>query len=84
MAFIEYPTIGAVVRGDSDVSVTAGLNSVMRSAIGAIADDTAAPIEYTHAVFDEETQRWISVAEVAESCSLRSPRRRKPTTFTVG
>ena len=28
--------------------------------------DAWTPIEYTHAFFDEQTQRWISVAEVAE------------------
>lgn len=65
-AFFGYPTIGAAVRGGADVSITTGLNSVIRSAIGAIADDAWTPIEYTHATFDEETQRWISVAEVAE------------------
>lgn len=65
-AFFGYPTIGAAVRGGADVSITTGLNSVIRSAIDAIADDGWTPIEYTHAIFDEETQRWISVAEVAE------------------
>lgn len=65
-AFFGYPTIGAAVRGGADVSITTGLNSVIRSAISAIAGDAWTPIEYTHALFDEEAQRWISVAEVAE------------------
>jgi len=64
--FIGYPTIGAAICGRADVSITTGLNSVIRSAISTIAADAPAPIEYTHAVFDEQTQRWISVAEVAE------------------
>ncbi len=54
--YFGYPTIGAAVRG-ADVSITTGLNSVIRTAIGAISDDAAAPIEYTHAIFDEQTQR---------------------------
>lgn len=65
-AFFGYRTIGAAVRGGADVSVTTGLNLVIRSAISAIASDAWTPIEYTHAIFDEQTQRWISVAEVAE------------------
>lgn len=65
-AFFGYPTIGAAIRGGADVSITAGLNSVIRTAIGAISDDAWTPIEYTHATFDEQTQRWISVTEVAE------------------
>ena len=65
-AFFGYPTIGAAVRGGADVSITTGLNSVIRTAISAIPDDAWTPIEYTHAIFDEQTQRWISVAEVAE------------------
>jgi hypothetical protein len=58
--------IGAAVRGGVDVLIIIGLNSVIRSAISAIADDAWTPIVYTHPTFDEETQRWISVAEVAE------------------
>jgi hypothetical protein len=65
-ACFRHPTIGAAFRGSADVSITTGLNSVIRSAISAIAHDAAAPIEYTHAIFDDETQRWISVPEVAE------------------
>lgn len=65
-AFFGHPTIGAAVRGGTDVSITTGLNSVIRSAIGATSDDAWTPIECTHAVFNEGTQWWISVAEVPE------------------
>lgn len=65
-AFFGHPTIGAAIRGGADVSITTGLNSVIRSAIATISDDVWTPIEYTHAIFDEQTQRWISAAEVAE------------------
>lgn len=65
-AFYGHPTIGAAVRAGADVSVTTGLNPVIRTAIAAIADDAWTPIEYTHAIYDEQSQQWISVAEVAE------------------
>jgi hypothetical protein len=35
-------------------------------AISAIGEDAWIPIQYTDAVFDEQTQNWISWAEVAE------------------
>jgi len=65
-AFYGHPTLGAAVRAGADVSVTTGLNSLIRTAITAIADDAWTPIEYTHAVYDEEQGVWISRAEVAE------------------
>ena len=65
-AFFGYPTIGAAIKGGADVSVTTGLNTVIRAAISAIPGDAWTPIEYTNAIYDEESQRWISTAEVAE------------------
>jgi hypothetical protein len=83
-AFFGNPAIGAAARGGADVSITTGLNSVILSSISTIAADAPAPIEYTHAVFDDETQRWISVAEIAEIPFTALSPRRKPTTFTAG
>ena len=65
-AFFGYPTIGAAITGGADVSITTGLNTVIRAAISAIASDAWTPIEYTDAIYDEESQQWISAAEVAE------------------
>jgi hypothetical protein len=61
-----YPTIGAALRGGADVSITTGLNSVIWAAIATIAGTAWTPIRYTNALYDDATQRWISVAEVAE------------------
>ena len=47
-------------------------------------DDAWTTIEYTDAVFDETTGRWISRAEVAEIRSPRSPPRRRPTRSPAG
>lgn len=65
-AFYGYPTIGSAVRGGADVSVTVRLDTVIKAAIATIDDDAWIPIQYTNALFDEDSQRWISVAEVAE------------------
>ena len=65
-AFYGYPTLGAATRAGADVSVTVGLNTTVKTAISTIADDAWTPIQYTNALYDEDIQRWISVAEVAE------------------
>ncbi|OZE80775.1 IS1380 family transposase [Rhodococcus sp. 15-649-1-2] len=65
-AFFGYPSIGAALRGGADVSITTGLNSVIKTAISSIDDDAWTPIRYTNALYDTEADRWISVAEVAE------------------
>ncbi|KZF06785.1 MAG: IS1380 family transposase [Rhodococcus sp. (in: high G+C Gram-positive bacteria)] len=65
-AYFGYPSIGAALRGGADVSITTGLNSVIRTAISSIDDDAWTPIRYTNALYDVEADRWISVAEVAE------------------
>ena len=38
----------------------------MRKAIDSIAEDAWTPIKYTNAIWDEDSQRWISDAEVTE------------------
>lgn len=65
-AFYGYPTIGTAVRAGADVSVTVGLNATIKAAISTINDDAWTPIKYTNALYDEDTQQWISVAEAAE------------------
>ena len=65
-AFYGHPTIAAALRGGADVSVTVRLDPKVKAAIAAIAEDAWTPIQYTDAVYDENSQRWISRAEVAE------------------
>lgn len=65
-AFYGSPTIGAAVRAGAQVSVTVRQDPSVRAAITVIPDDGWIPIEYTDAIFDEDTSRWISRAEVAE------------------
>ncbi|QDQ89346.1 IS1380 family transposase [Rhodococcus sp. WB9] len=67
-AFYGHPTVGAAIRAGADVSVTVRLTSTIKRAIASIDVDESAwtPIEYTDAVYDEDTDTWISRAEVAE------------------
>jgi hypothetical protein len=67
-AFYGRGLVLAAVRASAEVSVTVRLDKRVKAAIATVADDVDAwtPIEYTDAIFDEQTGRWISRAEVAE------------------
>jgi hypothetical protein len=65
-AFYGHPMVAAALRAGADVSVTVRLDKRVRAGIASIGDNAWTPIEYTDAVFDEQTQTWISRAEVAE------------------
>jgi hypothetical protein len=65
-AYFGYPTVGAAIRGGADVSITTSLNSVSKTAITAIPEQSWTPIRYTNAIYDHQSEQWISVAEVAE------------------
>jgi hypothetical protein len=65
-AFYGRGPVGAAVRAGAEVSVTVRMDPRVKAAIAAIPDDAWTTIEYTDAVFDEQTERWLSRAEVAE------------------
>jgi hypothetical protein len=65
-AFYGSTTVRAALRAGADVSVTVRLDKRVRAAITTLGEDVWTPIEYTDAMFDEASQRWISSAEVAE------------------
>jgi len=66
-AFYSHEVIAAARRHGSRFSITARQDRAVRKAIAAIDQDAWTPIKYTNAVFDEDQQRWISAAEVAET-----------------
>ena len=66
-AFYGAATVGAAIRGGADVSVTVRMNAKVKAAIAAIPEDAWTTIAYPDAVYDEQTQTWISRAEVAET-----------------
>lgn len=65
-AFYNGAAIAACRRADVRFSVTARMNSKITKVIAGIDEDAWTPIKYPHAIFDEDEQRWISDAEVAE------------------
>jgi Transposase DDE domain group 1 len=65
-AFYQSDVVAAVLRRKACFSITARLNPPVRKAIDSISADAWTTIKYTDAVWDEDGQRWISEAEVAE------------------
>lgn len=65
-AFYGLATVSAAIKKGADVSVTVRLDKRVKAAIATIGDDAWETIQYTDAIFDEETKRWVSRAEVAE------------------
>ena len=65
-AFYGSATVRAAIRGGADVSVTVRLDPKVKATIATIGQDAWTPIEYTDAVYDEQANRWVSRAEVAE------------------
>jgi hypothetical protein len=65
-AFYSQTVIGAAVKAGAEVSVTVRLDPAVKAAIAAIPPDAWTTIAYPDAVYDEQTQTWVSSAEVAE------------------
>ncbi len=65
-AFYGRGAVHAALVGGAAVSVTVRMDRAVKRAIATIEEDAWRTIEYTDAIFDEATGRWISRAEVAE------------------
>ena len=65
-AFYGRGPVHAALKGGAAVSVTVRMDPAVKKAIASIDDHAWTAIEYTGAIFDEETGKWISRAEVAE------------------
>lgn len=65
-AFYGRGAVHAATKGGAAVSVTVRMDKAVKKAIAAIDDTAWTTIQYTDAVFDEASSRWISRAEVAE------------------
>ena len=66
-AFYNHKVLAAAHRQGARFSVTARMDTAVRRAIAAIPDHAWVPIRYPDAIFDDQEQRWISDAEVAET-----------------
>lgn len=65
-AYYGYPAIQAAISAGAHVCVTVRMNPAIRRAIETIPENAWTPIQYTNAIFDKNTNQWISTAEVAE------------------
>ena len=65
-AYWGRPSVHAALRGGAEVSVTVKMSSTVKAAIARIDEQAWRSIEYTDAIFDADTNQWISKAEVAE------------------
>ena len=65
-------------------SITARQDPAVRTAIAAIDEDAWTPIQYPNAIYDEDQQRWISDAEVAEIAYTAFASRPRPSRSPPG
>jgi Transposase DDE domain group 1 len=66
-AFGSGPVVSACRKVGVNFSLTLQANPKLQAAIDTIDESAWTPVRYPGAVFDEQTQRWISNAEVAET-----------------
>ena len=76
-AFYSHDVIAAARRAGVRFSVTARMSPALSTAISNISDDDWTPITYPHAVWDDDEQRLISDAEIAEITYTAFTSRRK-------
>lgn len=65
-AFFSARVVKAIRAAGALFSITVGNTNRIRAAIAAIPESAWTPIEYRDAVWDQDEQRWISEAEIAE------------------
>jgi hypothetical protein len=76
-AYYGYDIVAAARRAGARFSVTARLTPTVVKAITSIDEQSWVTIRYPNALFDEDEQRWISDAEVAEvGCTAFTHRRK--------
>lgn len=66
-AFYTKTVISRCRRRDVRFSVTTRIDAKIRAACESISDDQWLDIQYPQAVFDEDTGRWISDAQIADT-----------------
>lgn len=66
-AYYGYDIVAACRRAGARFSVTARHTKSVHAAIAAIEPQAWVAIRYPNAIFDEDEQRWVSDAEVAET-----------------
>jgi hypothetical protein len=82
-AFYGHDIINTCRRAGARFSVTARHTPAVTSAISTIPETAWVPIRYPNAIFDEDEQRWVSDAEVAEITFTAFTGRRKADQVTA-
>ena len=65
-AFYNHKVVAAILTAKAQFSITARMDQAIQTAIAGIADHAWVSIKYPQAIWDEDQQRWISDAQVAE------------------
>lgn len=65
-AYYNHGVVSAAQRGGARFSITTRMDPAVTRAITTIAESAWVPIKYPRAIWDEEEQRWVSDAQVAE------------------
>ncbi len=65
-AFYTHDVIAAAHRATACFSITARMNPAVRKAIAQVTDDAWTAIKYPNAVWDQDEQRLVSDAQIAE------------------
>ncbi|WP_326700790.1 IS1380 family transposase [Streptomyces sp. NBC_01754] len=65
-AYFSHKVVDACRKAGARFSLAVAVTKTIRAAIETIGPDVWTPIKYTDAVRDEEEERWISDAEIAE------------------
>ena len=76
-AYYGWAFVGTALRHKTWLSVTARMTPSVTATITGIEATAWKPIEYPHAIFDEDEQRWVSDAEVTEVLFVAFTGRRK-------
>src|SRR6266545_2432427 len=66
-AYYNHAFVAAAIRAGAWFSVTARMNAQITAAIASIPEHAWTAIKYPNAVWDDDEQRWISDAEVAQT-----------------
>jgi len=66
-AFYNHKVVAAIRHAKAQFSITARMDKAVQKAISAIPEGAWVSIKYPKAIYDQDEQRWISDAQVAET-----------------
>ena len=65
-AFYNHSVVAAIRKAGAQFSITARMDTAVQKAVAGISEDAWVSIKYPKAIYDQDEQRWISDAQVAE------------------